>query len=169
MFYAGIGSRETPFSILKEMQDIAWDLSHKGHTLRSGHAPGADQAFEKGAQGNAEIFLPWASFERQVPIQGRAVVVGDRIDLHEFVLRFHPRPSSLSDAGHKLMRRNACQILGERLNSSVSFVLCWTKDGRASGGTGQALRIAEHYKIPIFNLFDITAANRVWRFIHGVP
>ena len=34
------------------------------------------------------------------------------------------------------------QVLGVSLDSPAEFVLCWTADGEASGGTGQALRIA---------------------------
>jgi len=29
--------------------------------------------------------------------------------------------------------------------------LCWTKNGKSSGGTGQAIRIANDYKIPVFD------------------
>lgn len=47
-------------------------------------------------------------------------------------------------------------MLGPKLDSPVNFVVCWTSDGKASGGTGQALRIAADpaYAIPVFNLFD---------------
>jgi hypothetical protein len=31
-------------------------------------------------------------------------------------------------------------------------VVCWTSDGKASGGTGQAIRIAKYYEIPTYNL-----------------
>lgn len=29
--------------------------------------------------------------------------------------------------------------------------MCWTPEGKITGGTGQALRIAKHYEIPILN------------------
>lgn len=50
------------------------------------------------------------------------------------------------------MSRNSYQVLEKDLNTPVEFVLCWTKDGKASGGTGQAMRIAKDKNIPIFNL-----------------
>ncbi|NMA16004.1 MAG: hypothetical protein GX935_02005, partial [Erysipelotrichia bacterium] len=31
------------------------------------------------------------------------------------------------------------------------FIICWTKNGSGSGGTGQAIRIAKAYDIPIFD------------------
>jgi hypothetical protein len=51
------------------------------------------------------------------------------------------------------MARNCQQVLGQNLNLPVDFVVCWTKDGGKTGGTGQALRIADDLNIPIYNLF----------------
>jgi hypothetical protein len=49
MYYTGIGSRITPLWVRKLMSAIAFELWADGFTLRSGHSPGADQAFEAGA------------------------------------------------------------------------------------------------------------------------
>ncbi len=46
--YAGIGSRETPPHVIRLMGRIAERLACEGWTLRSGNAPGADQAFGLG-------------------------------------------------------------------------------------------------------------------------
>lgn len=46
------------------------------------------------------------------------------------------------------------QVLGYDLKTPSDMVICWTKDGGASGGTGQALRIAKDYNIPIYNLYN---------------
>lgn len=46
MTYAGIGSRETPLSMLRTMTKVADMLAKKGYTLNSGGAIGADVAFE---------------------------------------------------------------------------------------------------------------------------
>ena len=63
-FYAGIGSRKTPPSILRIMEHWADTLARDGWVLRSGGAPGADSAFERGAlAGTTQIFLPWPGFE----------------------------------------------------------------------------------------------------------
>jgi hypothetical protein len=72
----------------------------------------------------------------------------------DLVKRYHPKSSALSDAGWKFMSRNSYQVLGKDLKTPVEFVLCWTKDGTASGGTGQALRIAKDHNIPIFNFYN---------------
>ncbi len=50
------------------------------------------------------------------------------------------------------------RILGRALDRPCSFVVCWTDDGSldgqagSAGGTGQALRIASRYGVPVFNL-----------------
>lgn len=143
-FYSGIGSRNTPREIMIKMTEIASVLSRHNYILRSGGAPGADTAFEIGAKTRSQIFLPWENFNENK--QGRVPPFNK-----ELVEKYHPKSSSLSDAGWKFMSRNSYQVLGPSLNDPVEFVLCWTKDGKASGGTGQAMRIAKDYQIPIFN------------------
>lgn len=39
-------------------------------------------------------------------------------------------------------------------SNDSSFVVCWTSDGKDSGGTGQALRIARDRNIPVYNLYN---------------
>lgn len=149
--YAGIGSRNTPPEILEEMGRIANFLGQLGYTLRSGGAKGADQAFEKSAYAK-QIFLPWAGFEARWPDEKEYFVRPWNAKTDALIQEFYPKPDRLSQGSHKLMVRNSYQVLGYDLNSPVDFVVCWTKDGKASGGTGQAIRIARAYKIPVINL-----------------
>ena len=59
----------------------------------------------------------------------------------------------LTPAVRKLHARNVYQILGKPVSAGQvsSFVVCYTPRGSGSGGTGQALRIAKAYNIPIFD------------------
>jgi cell division GTPase FtsZ len=54
----------------------------------------------------------------------------------------------------KLHARNAMIVLGKNLDDPVDFIICWTPGGTGSGGTGQALRIARAYGIPVYDLGD---------------
>lgn len=148
MHYAGIGSRETPADILKVMTAISKRLSSLGYVCNSGGAGGADAAFEIGAN-QKQIFLPWDGFNGR-KVDGSSYIVPPFNEY--YIKKYHPAPSKLSESGRKFMSRNTYQVLGLDLNSPVEFVLCWTKDGKASGGTGQAMRIAQDWNIPIFNL-----------------
>jgi hypothetical protein len=157
-YYAGIGSRETPRDVCMYMTAIAKQLAKLGYICNSGGADGADSAFERGAVINRQIFLPWDGFNGKYSSQlnklhGAGSYVVPPFN-EELVRKYHPKPSALSEFGWKFMSRNSYQVLGSDLKTPVEFVLCWTKDGKASGGTGQALRIAKDYKIPVFNFYS---------------
>jgi hypothetical protein len=146
-FYSGIGSRVTPEPVLEEMRAIASHLVGRNFILRSGGADGADTAFEQGSAGYAEIFLPWSGFNRRT--QGYVV---DNPEAEVIASKHHPNWGACSIGARKLHTRNVLQVLGMDLQTPSEFVICWTPDGRRGGGTGQALRIAESYNIPIFDL-----------------
>lgn len=148
-YYTGIGSRETPPDILVIMTNIARALSHQ-YICRTGGAQGADQAFEAGCTGRCNVFLPWPSFG--CADQSNVYMTSPSAEAFEIAEVFHPRWPYISRGARTLHARNSHQILGPQLNDPVDFVICWTKDGKFSGGTGQALRIADSYRIPIWNL-----------------
>ena len=52
----------------------------------------------------------------------------------------------------RLIARNLLQIFGENKETPSSFVVCWTPDGKDSGGTGYAIRAAQKAGIPVYNL-----------------
>lgn len=149
-FYAGIGARKTPVDILSLMTKIAGALEEKGLILRSGGAEGADSAFERGVKdpNNKEIFLPWPGFNRRNDIP--AIPVTEQA--YAMAALFHPAWERLSRGPQALMARNMYQVLGADLNTPSKLVICWTPGGKIVGGTGQALRGAAHFNIPVINL-----------------
>ena len=168
--YAGIGSRETPADILALMEKIAVALRLRGFTMRSGGAPGADSAFEAGTPAaQREIFLPWRSFNGRsgalakpglrgaIYFEERSAIWQRAATLAE---RYHPAWDRLSRGGRALQTRNSFQVLGADLESPSRFIVAWTKDGKATGGTGQAIRMAEDQGIPVINLQP--ADHRAW-------
>lgn len=150
MYYTGIGSRETPKEVIELFMRLGKYLATKGYILRSGGADGADLAFEQGCSevfGKKEIYLPWNRFNGShsnlVVSEGKA---------YEIAAKYHPYWNSLKDGARKLQARNSHQVLGCDLNTPSSFIVCWTKNGKGSGGTGQAIRIANSYNIPIYDV-----------------
>jgi hypothetical protein len=156
MTYAGIGSRETPAEIQVKMTEIAKYLSSLGYTLRSGHAKGADQAFESGAT-NKELFYSKDVTETTLKIAEE----------------IHPNWAAVKGIDAKkteyirgLMARNTNLVFGRELDTPVDFVLAWTSDGLThfsnrsvkSGGTGQAIDMASRKGIPVINM-----AKADWR------
>lgn len=149
MYYAGIGSRETPPEVLERMAKIGYFLARHGYTLRSGGAKGADAAFEKGcvaAKGKKEIFLSrderaWAREEVQ------------------HYLDFGRDFSRFSSYVQGLLARNMMQVLGQNGDQPVQFVICWTPGAGDIGGTRYAIRCARAHNIPVYNLADPTQAE----------
>lgn len=170
LIYAGIGSRETPAPVLVQMTQLACELADKW-TLRSGHAEGADMAFEEGciaARGKKEIFLPWYGFNGAPNHHPDYLRPAATEDLAEFASSFHPAWNKCSDPAKLMHMRNCCQILGLYGDSAVSMVICWTPHGKRGGGTGQALRIAEHFHIPIFDLALPDTGKRLCEFVNKI-
>ena len=178
MIYTGIGSRKTPELIIKQMVWLGEVMAVRDYVLRSGGAAGADVAFEEGCDnigGLKEIYLPYKRFNKSdsplFEIPKRA---------YDLARIYHPSYFGLQTSGKKFMARNVQQILGETTQPTIDkvcqLVICWTPDGcsdgtntsKDTGGTGQALRIAADYNIPIFNLENEDALDRLTNFLNDV-
>lgn len=169
-----IGSRETPMSA----QDLITWFSHMVQQyqglVRSGGAPGADSACERGITNPLakQIFLPFANFNGVK--SGVGVYTLDQLHTRhqhaaeEIASRFHPNWNAVlrNPAAVKLMTRNVFQILGPDLNAPSDVVVMWAKGSHnlvakkdsqnrifdVPGGTGLAVRLAYHLEIPILHV-----------------
>ncbi len=147
-YYSGVGARKTPAAVQDHMRRIAVSLRDQGFVLRSGGANGADRAFEAGAGAAKEIFLPWAGFNGSTC----GVVPPDTDRAMELAARHHPGWRHCNAASRAIHARNVCIVLGGDLETPSEFLICWTADGRASGGTGQAVRVARAFGVPVIFL-----------------
>jgi len=153
--YAGIGSRRrVPTYILGIMTKLATKLEDMDYTLRSGHAQGCDRAFEDGVlnDANKEIFTAKDATPASMAIAEE----------------YHGFWDNCDEYTRKLHGRNVMIILGKNFKEPVKFVVCYTPDGKCSGGTGLGMLIAKSRGIPIFNLFYKEAQERIKKFI-GTP
>lgn len=156
-YYAGIGSRSTPPEILSIMTRLATKLEQDNYILRSGGASGADSAFQAGVKNptNMEIYLPSSSFNG---LSAGSPGIINYQSLHHAVTAeitvntYHPAPDRLSSFARHLMARNAMQVMGYDMNTPAKMIVAYTTDGAITGGTGQALRMAQEMGIPIRNL-----------------
>lgn len=167
--YAGVGSRLTPAATLTLCEQTAVALADTGWLLRSGHAQGADAAFERGAAGAAEIFLPWPTFRAEEPPQGRRFA-RPHPAAYTIAADHHPNWVAVAREGRALHARNCHQLLGWTLDDPAKFVICWTAnaslDGTGrSGGTGQVLRLAVALGVPVFNLARPDHRERLRRWL----
>jgi hypothetical protein len=158
--YAGVGSRVTPLDVCAWMSRIARVLAERCWTVRTGGSNGADEAFCAGAGPKQRaLYLPhpgWNGWpEHALPYPSpRAFALAA---LH------HPRWAQVSESSRDLLARTSHVIMGSDLASPAAFVLCWTptrdltaadtlRPTSKAGGTGQAIRIADAHRIPIWNL-----------------
>lgn len=187
----GIGSRETPPFDLTLMTRIAEAVEKRGGTGRSGGAGGATLH----SNGDFQIlpisqfiirgrgFLPKDMTEDDVTAYlgrkrpssgpGAPILMGNAIEARamEMAARYHPAWEKCSQGAKKkkkLHTRNMPQVLGETLNKKASLVVAWTIDGKATGGTGQPLRIAADLGIPIANLKNLDERHQLL-FALGIP
>lgn len=148
--YTGIGAREAPAAIIAIVEKIGAFMATKGYVLRSGGAEGCSVAFERGcdsAAGKKEIYLPWRGFNGNnsplYAVSERALSIASA---------FNPAWVTLGDSAKKCAARYAHVIMGQDLKKPSAFVICYTGGGKQKGGTGQALKIAQKYKVPVFDI-----------------
>ena len=157
-YYAGIGSRETPAEVLQDMTRLASILEERGYILRSGGAAGADTAFARGCKYDTEIFIPWNNFSGLRA--GGSIIDSSKLptfqEAQQIAAKAHPAWHRCSPGAKTLHTRNVFQVMGADLVNLSRFIVCWTKDGLASGGTGQAIRIADNLGIPTYNFNEGT-------------
>lgn len=159
--YAGVGSRETPRDVLRLMSLVGIALRDLEWMCRTGGADGADEAFRSAAtclHQRSKLYLPWPLFN------GHALGCDDcGLDrptsrAYEIAALHHPGWARLTRGPRALHARNVHQVLGDDCASPAAFVLCWTPDGATekttakTGGTGQAIRVAKAYDVPVYNL-----------------
>lgn len=164
MYYAGIGSRDTPEDIGLIMTELARELEKAGYILRSGAARGADTFFERGVEDarNKEIYI-----HKEVLRDGRrhnkskgyysAQRYKNYIEALSMASLVHPKWGKCDVTAMEMHARNVYQVLGPSLTSEThsSFLVCWAIPdihGVPEGGTRTAWKIAEQNNIPRFNL-----------------
>lgn len=189
--YTGIGSRRAPEDIRWLMKGLAIVLALEGYQLNTGGAEGSDQAFLRGAlecsRARIQVYLPWTNYERDFLARGRntlghqglkkTITSADR-QARKIAMEHHPAYNQLGRGAKLLINRNTSIVLGLDPSDKTGwcdFVICWTPSGgttgreRNSGGTGQALRIANAYEIPVWNLGKPAHRIHVKKYLEDTP
>lgn len=148
---ACIGSREAPPDVLKLMEDFGAYLAKKGDRISTGNAPGADQAYARGANKidptKVDLYIPWPDFEKQAVVTGNVVIATAPTWWFDEAKKHHPRWDALSQGAKKLHARNIG--IGYQAKATVY----WANPNKVGGGgTGQAVRYSAANKIPLFDL-----------------
>lgn len=161
-YYTGIGARQTPKEIQIIMSKVAAKLQSKGWFLRTGATEGADKAFSDGVTNPImkDHYLPWKMFQQNPSTK-------HKLDPGAFQIAkgLHPNWSACTPAVQKMHAATVHQLLGEDFSTPSVFMICWTPNGEPIGGTGLAILVANHYKIPVFNLAILKDLTRLAVFL----
>lgn len=116
-----------------------------------------------------ENYLPWAGFNGAPDNDERFIynrMTALNVDKAWAIAKqYHPNWNACSQAARAMHTRNVYQVLGHDLNTPSQLVICWTPGASGSGGTGQAIRIARAYDIPVFDLADPACHEPLCEFI----
>lgn len=177
--YAGIGSRKLNKFLSKIKMEFACCMALKGLKLNSGAADGSDTSYETGAMIAYDylsnifpeeypsgqyhhvmnIFLPWNKFNGRIASPLSGYTDQTHPGAEELTAPYHKGWEYLGQGTRKMMSRNAMQALSKELDKPVRFISAYTSDGAKTaketsdktGGTGQAIRIADDYGVPVYN------------------
>ncbi|MDX9668702.1 hypothetical protein [Pseudomonas sp. P8_250] len=178
MYYAGIGSRDTPEDIGVIMTKLAIELESLGWCLRSGGARGADTFFERGVSDptNKQIFLHKEVTKTHVhnPVEGiyNASRCKDWDWAMQLASEVHPKWHKCNKDAQGLHARNVYQVLGTgspKLSTS-NMVICWAIPdihGVPEGGTRTAWKVAERYNISRYNLAVRADRERITKWLES--
>ena len=163
--YAGNGDDTTPEDVQEEMKKLAKWLDDEGFVLRTNGNKTGD-VFELGST-KFEEYLPWNTFNKK---KSKYHNVSE--DAKELASRFFPKYKELKESVQKIIGANSHMILGENLRDPVKFLVVWTPDGvedgtkvtAKTGYTSNCIKIATASKIPVFNLQNGGAYNRIIEF-----
>lgn len=185
-FYSGVGSRETPESMLLLMELIAELLCSLGFRGRSGAAPGADSAFRRGVRRSDqygdvgfEDYLPdHQMFNKEefgwvTPNQEERIFDARMFDAYEescqLALSARGSWNGLGRGGILLHSRNPMQVLGGSLKLPSKFCIFYAKpkgkQGLVEGGTNTAVQVARKHDVPVFNLYEEAVQQRMIRWL----
>ena len=167
MRVACVGARKTPPLILSWMEKTGAKIVSAGHTLVTGNAPGADQAWARGGNSvdpeKVELCLPWGDFEEEhIHIDNRLRLFYGEDRYLNIAAGCHPRWSVVSPAGRRLQARNIMI-----LEDAVMALGYLDARKRSGGGTGGVKRAAERvFKIPFHSVGDpaVRAAVDLFRW-----
>ncbi len=166
--YVGIGNPDTPYTVQTQITNLAKKLEEMGYTLRSDGGQGGSEAFIKGASSLLEVIIPWKKFNGQDSAFFKTLP-----EAHEIIRKFAPSFDSMKESVQKILASKAHLVLGPDLTQPAKFVVCWSGDGledgkkrsAKSGYIGTPVSLATSNDIPVFNLKNPDAVDRLKQFL----
>lgn len=157
------------------IEQISKLLISKGFTFRydgNNQDKLSTQAYIASKQ-RCEIFLPWKGFNKEVTgklNRPSATAYGFASSLHRAFNKIPPTVRAI-------VARNVHVILGDECNTPVNLFITWTSDGaevskdvkfETTGNASFFINACDTLDIPVFNLKNNTAKDRIVEFINAL-
>lgn len=170
--FTGVGSRKLSALGEDRITDILPYLRKRNYLLCTGDAyEGGDVAFWGHYEGAKIRFGP---LNRENPKKDVQIIDPEQPQYHiarKLAASLHPAWRWLNEPTRELHTRNVFQVMGARITRPSEFLVCWTPDGaetettKKTGGTAMAIKVANYYGIPVFNLRNDDALERLADFL----
>ncbi len=172
---ACFGSRETPAPILALMTELAGHLVARGAFLRSGHAQGADWAFEQGAcrvqPQSFTVCLPWRTYNRRPPVNlpiNPACPVKILADLPSSAKASYLRDAALYHGAWDRLTQGGQLLHGRNMliAEGASHGICYLNHSKpGGGGSGQCYRVLTARGAEVLDLASPVGLARAQRLL----
>lgn len=175
--FTGVGSRKLDEKGEELIRACSRTILNQGYILSTGDASdGCDAVFWSCFPRKRRFrFGPYSPVKK--PKKPETIVISDDTEQYRkanhFASLLHPAYRFLPQWMKELHLRNVFQVLGSNLDHPTEFLLCWTPDGaenakatsKKTGGTGTAIRCADKFGVPVFNLQRPDAIARLEQYL----
>lgn len=172
--FAIMGSKEHPPETLRLAEEVAEYLkSISGFKVivRTGGNLGFEEIFEK-VISEKEVFLPWKGFNGNRDSKYTRPSPKCSEIISKIILTF----DKIKEGAKPIFMRIAHVILGKDLNARAECLITWSPDGAETkdkvnvktGYASTAILLANAVKIPVFNLHNPDAFDRLKVFVSGL-
>lgn len=162
------GNKDAPPEILTKVKELVAFLNDHGFTVRTGCDGPVELAADEAATQKRERILPWRDFEEK---ESKLTWNSERA--HCIAKMYHPTYDTMKKGVQHILAKNARLILGDKMVSPARFLLIWTEDGiehvrnktAKTGLVGHTIAIASASGVPIYNLGNPTAEQRLREYV----
>lgn len=166
-----MGNYNANEAIMPLIQEVMGVLRRNGYITRVSCSKGFEEMAYNAAGRDGEVYLPFKGFEGKT--EGFSTF-SDAVS-KEFAKRFLPEWNTIKESHQTFYSKNARLVLGKGCKSPAQVVIIWSDDGvegpanrtQKSGHAGHVAAIAHAMKIPVFNLNNPGAVQRLTQFIEG--
>jgi hypothetical protein len=147
--------KDFPAEIKEKLVKLIHQLLARGYTIRV-NADDKNLYEQLKALGpNIEFYTPWKNFNEIESKHYYSHEIHKKIAQENF-----PAWDKIPDVVKSMLARNVRMILGDKLDSSMFFLLTWSEDGAVTssecgpktGKTSFLIKVASRYKLPVFNI-----------------